>query len=196
MLLNEYRQYENNPPYWVTEQRGQRALELRQQVEVPTGLLDDIQNGWLPAQAADIFVALAQGFSPMLIGAPGTGKSHALRNLKPYINELLPGDGAVAWTAATHAAVQVIEGDATVHSFLQVQLFSDPVRSYIEHALPAVKKKLTQLQLHVISEACMFTGQFFEKVDEYLAGVRPRSSAPPQRLILDPSFTTLFLTLA
>lgn len=110
--------------------------------------------------------AFRNGHSFFLTGQAGTGKSAVLSELVQVANEL---GRSVGLTAMTGAAALLI-GGKTLHSFLGIGLAVEPAADIARRirVMKSVNQRWKNLDVLIIDEVSMMTGELLEKLD-YIA---------------------------
>jgi len=108
-----------------------------------------------------------------LSGAAGTGKTFLITHIIKYLQEKY----SITVTAPTHKAVKVIRDNfeknniksielKTIHSFLNIKLFTDYVNGSQIFKPDKTKKDLSKTDILIIDESSMVSSELFEYIEE------------------------------
>ena len=121
-----------------------------------------------PDQAAALEAVLA-GASILLTGPAGTGKSFTVARIVVDARARFPARGAVAVTATTGTAAQLIDG-RTLNSWLGAGLARGPAASWSRSK--AADERMRAARLLIVDEASMLAAEFLEEVNAHAQRAR------------------------
>jgi ATP-dependent DNA helicase PIF1 len=124
----------------------------------------------LTKEQNEAYDAFKQGRNLLITGQAGTGKSHLIKKLVEYCNQM---EKTVAITAMTGTASSII-GGKTIHSWGSLGIGNRDANYYSERILASWPKKTKwkKCRVLIIDEVSMLTAQFFELIEEVARNVR------------------------
>lgn len=126
----------------------------------------------LTKQQERVVEAVRLGASVLITGPGGTGKTALLRYLKTLKAELLKPNCTLGLTAMTGAAAVLIQGQ-TLHSYLGIGLAQGDAVSVAKRAVATgFGSVIKKLQILVIDEVSMLSGELFDKIEAVMRIVR------------------------